>query len=705
MARMNTEASQRVPDFTYVGPNRIQRLLWPSPLGEVYEVVLGTTSHEYGLLVIDPELCPLPLEAVRDCIAPLLRAQDPCLAKPFACGENNGHLWIRMELTEAVRISLFSGVRRRSSHDDEEDEEERIEDATELLSLYGPLQPAAFAALLGDLIEGLAAVHSVGARLGPLALTDIGFDQWMRHSGFPVVAKWCNYGLLPLLDPARAAAWTPQDDFRMMAQLARQLLSPDDAWPEWADFLDRAEDPNGFADTKVLVDAYEAILKAHKTVRNQRIRPEDTIAPTASPTRGPIRRRSSHASSHSGHSSHSSRSRHHRSGHSSGVRSTHVWTAIAIVAGIGCAVAYTKPKLVTRLIDSIRYAKAGRPATSVTQSADAGKPAETNLWEMSFEALRDASEAGAAPSIKMRYAFELAQGSTDRDPDTEVAGAIAAEAFQSMQEMPADASRGDADFWMGYALLAGLGVEANPVQALVHLERAESDGDLHAKSLLADYYSSGGEDGHTAENDAAALNRWFEIVEAGDPAQGLTPEARRCGDKIAAFFFAHRALPDHEQDAYVARIRAIAQRHHLPCILAVARIYLEGKIDKLDEAAAKRWYSDAAQIGSPEGMYHMAWMLERGIASTPSDRAAAIWYRRAASGGNADAMRSLARLLREQRVKNDAGEPLASEGGKTAVEWEAAAEAATPPPFLPYTSWWLGVQANRFPDPPSVRAE
>ena len=275
---MDESTPTNLPDGTLVGRNHIQRFLWKTELGTVYEITIGTTSHLYGLLVLDPAVSAAGVESLHSILAPAFAATNPCLAKPYACGEDDGHLWVRMELTDSVPVSRFERVLTKSSKEEAYDEEEevRVEDAEELLKAYdGTLPQSFFHPILGDLIEGLTAVHAAGGVLGPLTLHDIGFSEWIRHTGFPVVAKWCNYGLLALRDPA--AKWTPQDDFRMLAGIARALL-PNAAprhganapWSEWDGFLETAEREGGFADAAALKAAHDAILAAHHASRPPR---------------------------------------------------------------------------------------------------------------------------------------------------------------------------------------------------------------------------------------------------------------------------------------------------------------------------------------------------------------------------------------------------------------------------------------------------
>lgn len=714
---MNDFTHPVLPDGTLVGKNHIQRYLWSTDLGTVYEITIGTTSHMYGLLVLDPAVAAIGPDALHATLAPAIAATNPCLAKPYACGQDDGHLWIRMELTDSIAISRFDNAQKKSSHadDEEEEDEDRIEDASELLAAYdGTLPQSIFHPILGDLIEGLAAVHAAGGVLGPLSLQDIGFSHWLRHSGFPIVAKWCNFGMLELRDPS--ASWTPQDDFRMLAGLARALLfgkssqpRSEAIWPEWEKFLETAERPDGFADDAALKAAYDAILAAHDGPRPPRIRPEDTIAPLKDVT-ARTRRPGSSSRSHSHRRHRSRRSRRFRQPQE---LSSKILLFIAAVAAIGIVIVTLRPNLIRIARDrlhGVRSRPAAKTAAGGSSRTNATVVATADVLRLPFESLEIAAQNSANLPARMAYALALASGDDGREPNPERAEEIAQAAFTDMEARTNGvdlATDRVCEFWTGYALLTGLGTVPDTARAVLLLDRAESiHNDLNATSLLADYYASGAEDGPSHANDEEALSRWFKIIDS-EPGQRLSANARQCADKIAAFYFAERGIPTREQDRYVAHLESIARRGHIPTILALGHIYLQGRIANINEADAKKWYSEAARLGSPEGMYHNGWLIERGIASAPSDRAAATWYRRAAIAGNADAMRALARLLREKRVRSeDSDEPLSAEGGRTADEWEAAAESeAHAPTTLPFTTWWLGRQAIRFPAPEPARLQ
>ena len=718
---MNADSAPSFPERSVFGNHHIERFLWTTPDGEFYEVVLGSTMHEYGLLVLRPDI-GIDLAGLQAVIAPLRAASDPCLAKPFACGESDGRLWIRMELTESVALSQLAGTRSGKGQSD--DDGPRVEDAQDLREAFGGAVPQdVLWPVLGDLVEGMLAVHRAGGRIGDVGLRDIGFEATVRHNGTPVVSKWCNYGLLALRDPARAAAWTESDDVRVFTAIARTLLcgAPDAAppagvWPEWGAVFAVADAPAPTA--KDLAAAFAAMLSAHRLTRTMRIRPEDTIpAPGRRGDDAPQRTRS-HASSASPRRTPPRRYQRDASGQvRSGGRLTMI--VLAAVAGIGIVVAATYPllkKLVAKPVapDPVQTAKARPDAPGEEPAADTSEDATAALepgqvWWLSRAKLESyAAETSRADTLpaRMRLAFLLAEGDDEHEPDPASAASFAAPAFESMQSRTAGidlALDRACDFWMGYALIAGVGVEPDPARGALLLERcAETHRDPRAMALLGDYFASGGETGVSSDNDRAATAQWLDAVR-------LQPDGRwpayavDCARKTAGLFFAGRGIPDREQDRYIAGIELAANHGDIASMIALGHAYLDGRAVNANPATARQWFSRASQRGDPFGMYHMARMIELGLASQADIAAATLWYRRAAKRGSAAAMHSIARLLRDGRIANPEGEPLKVDDGRTADEWDAAADALPLPDALPRTTWWLGAQGDRFPAPDPSR--
>ena len=721
MPAMNAAFAPSFPDRSTFGNHHIERFLWTTEDGELYEVVLGSTMHEYGLLVLRPDV-GIDLDGLRAIVDPLRTANDPCLAKPFACGENDGRLWVRMELTESVALSRLVGKRQTRGASD--DDGPRVEDAQELLEQLGGTVPQDILwPILGDLLEGMQAVHKAGGLLGDVGLRDIGFESNVRHNGTSVVTKWCNYGMLALHDPAKAATLTAADDIRTFLSIARTLLCgapnaalPAGAWHEWPTLFALANAPE--PTTKDLAAAFTAMLAAHRLQRPMRIRPEDMIPASAHGSR---------MSPRTGGAAAPSRGRPPRSYRRDAAGKVNnggrlFALALASIAGIGIVVAAAYPLL-------RKFLAPGEESTATQSSqrtvAETGEGSETadapvnisaplspdQVWALSREQLEAYAEETTRPDTlpaRMRLAFLVAQGDADHEADHERARQIANPTFESMQSRTAGidlALDRACDFWMGYALVAGVGVEPDPARGALLLQRcAETHRDPRGMSLLGDYYASGAETGVSVENDRSATEQWLDALRLQP--QGRWPlYAIDCAQKTAGLFFAGRGIPDREQDRYIAGIELAANYGHLPSILALGHAYLDGRAVNANPATARQWFSRASQRGDPFGMYHMARMIELGLASQADTAAAALWYRRAAKRGSAAAMHSIARLLRDGRILDSAGNALQVDDGRTADEWDAEADALPLPDPLPRTTWWLGHQGTRFPlpEPSSVR--
>lgn len=721
---MNADSAPSFPERSVFANHHIERFLWTTPDGELYEVVLGSTMHEYGLLVLRPDI-GIDLAGLQAVVAPLRATTDPCLAKPFACGESAGRLWIRMELTESVALSRLTGARPGKGQSEEDGP--RVEDGQDLREAFGGAVPQdVLWPVLGDLIEGMLAVHRAGGRLGDVGLRDIGFEATVRHNGTPVVSKWCNYGLLALRDPARAAAWTETDDVRAFIALARTLLcgAPDAAppsgvWREWGAVFALADAPA--PTSKDLATAYTAVLAAHRLSRAMRIRPEDTIPAAGRGDSAPQRSRSRASSAPPPRRAPPRSYQRDASGKVRGGGRL-AMLVLAVFAGIGIVVAAAFPFFKSLFVPSATpqtartsqatpEADGNAPETdpSVT-SEDASAALEPGqVWWLSRGQLEayaaQTSRADTLPA-RMRLAFLLAEGNDDNAPDPDRAASLAAPAFEAMQSRTAGidlALDRACDFWMGYALVAGIGVEPDPARGALLLERcAETHRDPRGMALLGDYYASGAESGVSAENDRTASALWLDAVR-------LQPEGRwpayavDCARKTAGLFFAGRGIPDREQDRYIAGIELAANHGDLASMLALGHAYLDGRAVNANPATARQWFSRASQRGDPFGMYHMARMIELGLASQADIGAATLWYRRAAKRGSASAMHSIARLLRDGRIPDSTGEPLKVDDGRTADEWDAAADALPPSEPLPRTTWWLGAQGTRFPAPEPSR--
>jgi TPR repeat protein len=79
--------------------------------------------------------------------------------------------------------------------------------------------------------------------------------------------------------------------------------------------------------------------------------------------------------------------------------------------------------------------------------------------------------------------------------------------------------------------------------------------------------------------------------------------------------------------------------------LVQGRKYLTGVLVPKDESKAFAWFTDAAELGSSEGMYWCGYMLSRGMGVTKDEKRAAEYFARAIASGNETAKLPLGRML------------------------------------------------------------
>lgn len=701
---MNASPSpqNRLAPRTAFGNHRIQREIGESDLGLYYEATVGTTMHAYRLLVLSPAL-PLDIAAVEAVVQPLADVLHPCLAKPFACGREDGRLWIRFELPQDMPFGSFSLPKTEKRNPWPVGE--RVANAGRLRELFQGLVPqTTLWPLMGDLLEGLASLHDAGLTLGPLELESIVF-QHGRH-GKGVVAQWADYGLLPLLDPAAARHVSPRGDVRVAGGLFRSLLGGDGgslpltSWPEWKPFLDRAtqDGPDAFPDGNAMVRAFGELLAAHALRREPRKAAGETATP---PQAAPKPREPRHRAHEQRKRIGAHRRRKHDNETSNTMNALLVGPAFKVLAMIGmlCLVGFLAFWFVSRDVRLRREGLIGPSVRLLTEeavaAADLSQP-ET-LWALSRKALEGLAGEGN-PRAAMRLAFLVAQGDEENPPDEARGEALARTAAKQLEEaLQVAADDADARYWLGYALLAGFGTEANPGRGLTLLEEAaRQHNHVRAMELLGDYHASGAA-GNPEVDDGVALQWWRGAL---DSFSDWDSHALVLANKAMAFIQDGRGLPRGDPAAFVKWIERQAQRQHLPSILALGTILLEGRIVSMDEPRAMHWFRTAALGGSAEGMRRMAWMFEHGIGTPQSERTALIWYRRAAVAGDPEAMERLAELTAQGRGGEDPG-------SETAAAWRqkaAAARAAALQRRLSFDWWRPGAPAPQSASPAAVPA-
>lgn len=97
---------------------------------------------------------------------------------------------------------------------------------------------------------------------------------------------------------------------------------------------------------------------------------------------------------------------------------------------------------------------------------------------------------------------------------------------------------------------------------------------------------------------------------------------------------------DREQAIFL--LTMAAQRHHAPAMQALGTAYREGRHVARDDIAARKWLTEAAELGRPSARYQLGVMDWHGLGGQRADRAKAMaLWRQAAAAGDPAAVRAV----------------------------------------------------------------
>jgi TPR repeat protein/energy-coupling factor transporter ATP-binding protein EcfA2 len=216
----------------------------------------------------------------------------------------------------------------------------------------------------------------------------------------------------------------------------------------------------------------------------------------------------------------------------------------------------------------------------------------------------------------------------------------------------------DADNSLGYDYANGSdGVPQDPERAFVWISKAAHLGSPVAEKNLGKLYDDGA---GVAENDPTALS-WFEKAWA----DGGYPDAAYQAGLL--LLNSDTIKPDPAQA--MAWFQKVVAAHGVNLAdaenqIGVLYAYGEGSIKK-DYGQADTWLRKAAQDGSAEAAYHLAYRYLNGQGVAPDDGQAMTWFRKAIAGkadDTADAELQIGMLY------NAGGGPIKQDYGQ-AVAW------------------------------------
>lgn len=207
-----------------IGKAEIRGFDGSDALGEHYSAVLGVTGLLVGIVVPPVSAgasAAFEYRAFIDATAPVRK--HPCLMHYFTTAKEGDLPWIRADrATGAPDWAFETNLNEQALEFSEEIEGLRVDSLAHLLEVSGGvISPKDRAWILGDVLEGLAALHSAGLHCGNFEPENIVFDKAPNKD--QVTARLRTYAFPASgLHPASA-------DFLFMAPLIRALCLKGDA--------------------------------------------------------------------------------------------------------------------------------------------------------------------------------------------------------------------------------------------------------------------------------------------------------------------------------------------------------------------------------------------------------------------------------------------------------------------------------------------
>lgn len=180
----------------------------------------------------------------------------------------------------------------------------------------------------------------------------------------------------------------------------------------------------------------------------------------------------------------------------------------------------------------------------------------------------------------------------------------------------------------GRLLLEGTGVDKDAVAALSWFGRAAVQGDADALNMVGRCHDNGW---GTPENPVIAAQYYAHAAAAGHAWAQYN---------LGHLYLDGRGAPRDVVNAYALYRRAADQGHERAMNL-VGRCTEEGWGTSRDALAAAHWYRCSAQAGYFRGQYNWATVLLK----AGELEHAALWFERAAAGGNSGVRRAVKSLV------------------------------------------------------------
>lgn len=692
----------KIPSKFKIGNQTIRTFLSRDPMGDRYSILFGSTNHLYDINVSFGG----PFELSHEDFAEILRRSSalrhPCLVPYFACGDDNGVIWLRSGHGGGVPAQHTATMGTDDAGEPVEGELADDEGSRCFPTLRSMLNACGgdFALedcdlIIGDLAEALAFLHSNGAYAGDITPDTVFLDRVHRHSGMIAKLRFYNWPakttpeliakdlsqageIIALLvgDTRRPGSHA----VKKLIKLSEELRSPPPGMTG-VDFLKALTDTANLQRTpRQKNQPYShAKITAHGTPEP----PSDEAGLKETGGETHKIRRSSH-SSHPGAVRH--RVRRHKKTHRNRVldfadeRVKKAVTAFAVILvfaaiiltafGIYSGVKYFDHR---RILNQRLEEPRGFSAVTVLDP-DTGEVFTRTQLSVDYytsDQLQTAAAEGDSAAAARMCATRVLTAPSDPQIRAESIAVLAPhlENLESRSEVEPTAA-----YWRACAIMLAIAGEPDYAAAIANLKSASDAGHVNAKILLGDWYAAHRSVPNAAE-DRRALSLWLEAAEAGDSEihPSVTPRIMK---------FVREGRGFHKDDTVpIDFVRSAATAGNAEAAMMMADIYEEGRYVEQSSPSALSWLRNlASNVNAPahtrsEAQRRMAEMFAAGRGSPQSDSAARIWFERSAALGNALAMKSLAEFLETGRG-SDSGNP----DPEAAHLWRSKAETAEPPP-------------------------
>ena len=230
--------------------------------------------------------------------------------------------------------------------------------------------------------------------------------------------------------------------------------------------------------------------------------------------------------------------------------------------------------------------------------------------------------------------------------------------------------------------------QGEPARAAAFLRTAAENGDPAAQALLGQLYA----DGNGVERDLFEAGRWLRAAAANGEPTGAYALATLTDDGTLTppgMDPANREARDNE----ATRLYLAAANHgSVPGQIETGLRYVRGVGTAQNLTEAARWFSEAADAGSPDAQFNLGALHASGALNdgTPDHATARTWFTRAAELGHADAQYNLG-LIAAQGLGGPVDNAVAAKWFKRAAD-QGVADAQSGLAYLTYQG--LGVRKD-----------